>query len=317
MSNVSKICVIGGGTGQSIILKGLKSIENVSLSAIVTVSDDGGSTGILRSEFNVPGMGDIRNVMVALADEDTILPQVLNYRFDSLDSKSLGGHNLGNLILTALTQETGNFMEAVGSVSQILNVEGEIIPASLENLTLMARMEDGTIVRGESNIPKFSNRIDEVYYDTSVKATKEAVKAISEADLIVFGVGSIYTSILPNVIIPEIKEALQNTKAKKIYYCNVMTQPGETDEYTVSDHVFALEKHMDTKLDLVVMDNNIFPGEYIKKYLEKQSEIVTHDDTLDVSFKLLKHDVVSIEDGLIRHDHKKIKESFKKILERI
>lgn len=312
-----KVCVIGGGTGQSIILKGLKHIDNIDLSAIVTVSDDGGSTGILRSEFNIPGMGDIRSVMVSLAKEESILSQVLDYRFDSLDSKSLGGHNLGNLILTALTQQTGNFMEAVGSVSKILRVQGEIIPSSLQNLTLMAKMKDGTIVRGESNIPKFANNIKEVYYEQDVKATKEAINAIMNADVIVLGVGSVYTSILPNIIIPEIKEALQKTKAKLIYYCNVMTQPGETDQYTVKDHVDALVDHMERDIDIVVMDNNRFPKDVIQKYLDKKSEIVLYHENETNPYLVLKHDVVSVSGDLIRHDSNKIKESFKQVLELI
>ena len=312
-----KVCVIGGGTGQSIILKGLKHIDNIDLSAIVTVSDDGGSTGILRSEFNIPGMGDIRSVMVSLAKEESILSQVLDYRFDSLDSKSLGGHNLGNLILTALTQQTGNFMEAVGSVSKILRVQGEIIPSSLQNLTLMAKMKDGTIVRGESNIPKFANNIKEVYYEQDVKATKEAINAIMNADVIVLGVGSVYTSILPNIIIPEIKEALQKTKAKLIYYCNVMTQPGETDQYTVKDHVDALVDHMERDIDIVVMDNNRFPKDVIQKYLDKKSEIVLYHENETNPYLVLKHDVVSVSGDLIRHDSDKIKESFKQVLELI
>lgn len=313
---MTKVCVVGGGTGQSVILKGLKKIKDLELSAIVTVSDDGGSTGKLRSEFNMPGMGDIRNVMVSLSPENSLLPQILDYRFDSLDSKSLGGHSLGNLILTALTQKTGNFMEAIASISDILRVEGHIIPASLQSLTLMARMQDGTIVRGESNIPLFSNHIEEVFYDKEVRATREAVQAILEADVIILGVGSVYTSILPNVIIPAIKEALRNTKAVKIYYCNAMTQPGETDGYSVNDHADAILKHMGSPIDYVVCDNNEFTDLELMPYLAKESEWV-HLEDKPVSYKILKHDVVSYEDGLIRHDSDKIMKSFETILELI
>ncbi len=313
---MTRVCVIGGGTGQSVILKGLKQLNNVELSAIVTVSDDGGSTGKLRSEFNMPGMGDIRNVMVSLSPADSLLPQILDYRFDVLDSKSLGGHSLGNLILTALTQKTGNFMEAIASISDILKVEGKIIPASLQSLTLMARMDDGTIVRGESNIPKFANHIDEIFYDQPVRATYEAVDAIMAADVIILGVGSIYTSILPNVIFPEIKRALRDTDAKIVYYCNAMTQPGETDNYSVNDHVDALLKHMAAAIDFVVVDNNEFSSEVLSPYLKKKSEWVLLEDKA-VPYKVLRHDVVSLENGLIRHDSNKIKKSFKKILELI
>ncbi len=313
---MTKVCVIGGGTGQSLILRGIKQIDAVELSTIVTVADDGGSTGKLRSEFNVPGMGDIRNVMVALAPEDTLLPEILDYRFDSLDSKTLGGHSLGNLILTALTQKTGNFMEAIASVSDILKVEGKIIPSSLQSLTLMARMEDGTVVRGESNIPRFSNHIESVYYDQEVVATQEAVQAIMEADIILLGVGSIYTSILPNIIFPQIKQALQDTKATKVYYCNVMTQPGETDHYTVDDHVSALLKHMEAPIDYVVVDNNKFSKAVLEPYRLKGSEWVQLKGE-EHPFEVLYHDVVSVDNGLIRHDSLKIKKSLEKILELI
>lgn len=314
---MNKVTVIGGGTGQSIILKGIKSIDNISLSAIVTVSDDGGSTGKLRYEFNIPGMGDIRSVMVALAPETSLLPQILDYRFDTLDSKSLGGHSLGNLILTALTQMSGSFLEAVGSVSEILKVEGAIIPSSLQSLKLMARMQDGTIVAGESNIPLFSNNIKEVFYQGEVVATQEAVNAILESDAIVLGVGSLYTSILPNVIIPEIKQALKDTKAKKIYYCNVMSQPGETDHYSVEDHVQALLDHMESDIDYVVVDNNKFSEKVIDKYSKKESHLVLLDKKIDHPYEIVEHDVVTVEDDLIRHDSEKIKNSFKKILEMI
>lgn len=314
---MNKVTVIGGGTGQSIILKGIKTIDNISLSAIVTVSDDGGSTGKLRYEFNIPGMGDIRSVMVALAPETSLLPQILDYRFDTLDSKSLGGHNLGNLILTALTQMSGSFLEAVGSVSEILKVEGAIIPSSLQSLKLMARMQDGTIVAGESNIPLFSNNIKEVFYQGEVVATQEAVNAILESDAIVLGVGSLYTSILPNVIIPEIKQALKDTKAKKIYYCNVMSQPGETDHYSVEDHVQALLDHMESDIDYVVVDNNKFSEKVIDKYSKKESHLVLLDKKIDHPYEIVEHDVVTVEDDLIRHDSEKIKNSFKKILEMI
>ncbi|NLW15876.1 MAG: uridine diphosphate-N-acetylglucosamine-binding protein YvcK [Erysipelothrix sp.] len=314
---MNKVTVIGGGTGQSIILKGIKTIDNISLSAIVTVSDDGGSTGKLRYEFNIPGMGDIRSVMVALAPETSLLPQILDYRFDTLDSKSLGGHNLGNLILTALTQMSGSFLEAVGSVSEILKVEGAIIPSSLQSLKLMARMQDGTIVAGESNIPLFSNNIKEVFYQGEVVATQEAVNAILESDAIILGVGSLYTSILPNVIIPEIKQALKDTKAKKIYYCNVMSQPGETDHYSVEDHVQALLDHMESDIDYVVVDNNKFSEKVIDKYSKKESHLVLLDKKIDHPYEIVEHDVVTVEDDLIRHDSDKIKNSFKKILEMI
>lgn len=311
---MTRVTVIGGGKGQSVILRGIKNIEGLDLKAIVSVSDDGGSTGRLRSEFSLPAMGDIRNVMVALSSSEPLLSHIMEFRFDEMDSKTLGGHSLGNLILTAMAQKTGNFMEAIGDVSKILNVKGEIIPSSLEELTLLARMEDGTIVRGESNIPIFSNKIKEVFYDHQVVATKEAVHAIVNSDIIILGVGSLYTSIIPNIIIPEIRRALAFTKAKIVYYCNVMTQPGETNGYSGEDHVNAIIRHGRHKIDAVIMDNNEFSNDIIEKYGEEGSELVSFKQE-DQPYQIFYDDLVSTDGGLIRHDAGKIEASFRKLLE--
>ena len=206
-------------------------------------------------------------------------------------------------------------MEAIGSVSKVLNVQGEIIPASLQPLTLLAEMDDGTIVRGESNIPIFSNRIRHVFYDSEVEATPEAIDAIVNTDIIVFGVGSLYTSILPNVIIPGIKNALQYTKAKKLYYCNVMTQPGETDSYNGEEHVQAILSHMNTNLDYVIADNSEIPEEVLAKYQTEDSTYVAFDDAQEHPYTLVYDELTSIQNGLIRHDHEKIEQNFRKILE--
>lgn len=309
------VTVIGGGKGQSTLLRGLKGIEGIRLSAIVTVADDGGSTGRLRDEFSIPAMGDIRNVMISLASSETLLSSIMEYRFEESDSTALGGHSLGNLILTALTRQTGSFMEAIGSVSKILNVRGEIIPSSLQELTLIAEMEDGTLVRGESNIPIFSNSIRRVFYDSNVKATEEAVRAIVNADIIIFGIGSLYTSILPNVVIPEIRRAIAFSRAKKVYYCNVMTQPGETDYYSGEDHVDALLRHTHNRIDYVLMDNNTIPKEILERYNEEKRRIVTFDDTKKHPYHLIYEDLVLFDKGLIRHEPTKIKKSFEKLLE--
>lgn len=309
------VVVMGGGTGQSVILKGLKEIENIHLTTIVTVADDGGSTGRLRHEFNMPAMGDIRNVMVALAEEQSLMADIMDYRFNPSDSESLGGHSLGNLILTALTQSTGSFMEAVGSVSKILNVKGDIIPSSLELLTLYARMRDGTIVRGESNIPLFKNAIQEVFYNAPVTATQEALKAIREADVILFGIGSLYTSILPNVIIEDIKKELEISKAKKVYYCNAMTQPGETDGYTGEDHVDALLRHCDIKLDYVVMNTTEILDVVRVRYQEEGSTEVMFDASCFHDYNLIQDDLLESKAHYVRHDSKKVKQSFEHLLE--
>lgn len=222
-NNPLKVVVIGGGHGQSVILRGIKFIQDIQISAIVTVADDGGSTGRLRRQFHIPAMGDIRAVLIALAESETLLKNLMEYRFEGdpdpdQEDQGVMGHNLGNLILTALTQSCGSFLESIGILSKILNVRGDIIPATTQVITLFARMADGTIVRGESNIPNMNNRIDTVFYQETVKASEKAVRAIREADVIIYGIGSIFTSILPNLIIPEIAEAIRS-RTLTAYIC--------------------------------------------------------------------------------------------------
>lgn len=309
---MKKVVVIGGGTGSSVILRGFKLLDNIKLTAVVTVADDGGSTGRLRKQYQIPAMGDIRNVMVAMAESESLLGPLMDYRFEG--DGDIGGHNLGNLMLTALTQTTGNFMESIQKLSKVLKVKGSIIPSTTQIVTLIARMEDGTIVRGESNIPKFQNRIDTVFYQEQVTASKEAIKAIKEADYIVYGVGSLYTSIISNLIIPEIRDAILTSKAKKVYFCNAMSQPGETDGYTLEDHVNAILKHSNEKaIDIVVASNDVLSQATLKRYEEKGSiPVVIKDETH--SYQLEKKELLKFDDGFIRHDSLKLKEAFEDIM---
>lgn len=309
---MKKVVVIGGGTGSSVILRGFKLLENIKLTAVVTVADDGGSTGRLRKQYQIPAMGDIRNVMVAMAESESLLGPLMDYRFEG--TGDIGGHNLGNLMLTALTQTTGNFMEAIQKLSKVLKVKGTIIPSTTQIVTLIARMEDGTIVRGESNIPKFQNRIDTVFYQEQVTASKEAIKAIQEADYIVYGIGSLYTSIISNLIIPEIRDAILGSKAKKIYFCNAMSQPGETDGYALEDHVNAILKHSNEKaIDIVVASNDVLSQETLKCYEEKGSIPVTiKEDTH--AYQLEQKELLKFDDGFIRHDSLKLKEAFEDLM---
>ncbi len=301
-----KVVVIGGGHGQSAILRGIKNIENIEITTIVTVADDGGSTGRLRKHFHIPAMGDIRNVLISLAESESLLSTLMEYRFESDEEEDSDvlGHNLGNLILTAMTQASGNFIESIATLSKVLNVKGKIIPASSEVITLYAKMDDGTIVRGESNIPNINNRIQEVFYTEEVTAMPSAVEAILEADVIIFGIGSIYTSILPNLIIPKIKEALNNSKARKIYFCNAMTQPGETDGYTMEDHVDAIIKH-GAQIDVVLFAKNVIPPQSIDKYALEGSIPVRIKDQ-EHSYQIAQYDLLDFEDYLIRHNSYKI-----------
>ena len=308
------VVVIGGGHGQAQICRGIKNIADTHISAIVTVADDGGSTGRLRRQFNIPAMGDIRNVMLALADHESIMSSLMNYRFDDPKGteSDVAGHNLGNLILTALTQQSGSFFDAVKIIDDVLNVRGEIIPSTTQVITLYARMEDGVIVAGEANIPHIDNHIERVFYTEDVHATPEAVKAIEDADLIIFGIGSLYTSIMPNIIIPEIGDALHHTHGRKVYFCNAMSQPGETDGYSVEDHVDALKRH-GVSVDAVVVADDHIPEANRARYSRQHS--------YPVCLRECKHDydiicrhLLSFDDGLIRHDVKGIHDVTKDLL---
>lgn len=317
MSRNKKVVVIGGGHGQSTICRGIKYIPNLDITAIVTVADDGGSTGRLRRQFHIPAMGDIRNVMVALSTSETLMSSLMNYRFDDPDGdeKDIAGHNLGNLILTALTQQCGSFLEAIQTIGSVLNVKGKIIPATTQVISLYAVMEDNVIVKGEANIPDRSNHIRKVFYDELVHATPEAIQAIKEADLIIYGIGSVYTSILPNVIIPEIQEALDQTKAKRVYFCNAMTQPGETDGYCMEDHVQALKRH-GAPVDATVIANDVIPEELIRRYYDEGSTpVYVRDATHD--YDVIRTSLLSFEEKYIRHDASKIQDTIAKLLEEI
>lgn len=310
---MKNVVVIGGGTGLSVMLRGLKQIHDINLTAIVTVADDGGSTGRIRRQFHIPAMGDVRNVMCAMAEEETIFTSLMNFRFDGEDS-DVGGHNLGNLILTALTQTTGSFMEAIKTFSKFLNVRGDIVPSSLQVITLYAVMEDGTIVRGESNIPSFDNRIEKVFYQDKVEPTREALQAIHEADVIVYGIGSLYTSIMPNVIVDGVVEQLKANPAKKIYFCNAMTQPGETDDFTLEDHVDAILKHsFPEAVDVVITHNNRASDEVLEKY-KAMGSIPVRIAQKDHSYEIISRDVLNFDDELIRHDSNKIRDVLEELI---
>ena len=293
-----KVVIIGGGHGQSTICKGIKNIEGIDISAIVTVADDGGSTGRLRKQFHIPAMGDIRNVMIALSANDDLMTELMDYRFDDPNGteEDVAGHNLGNLILTALTQTCGSFFEAVQKIQNILNVKGKIIPATSQVITLYAQMEDGVVVRGEANIPDVNNHIRKVFYETFVVAEKEAINAIKEADLIIYGIGS----------------ALQQSHAKKVYFCNAMSQPGETDGYSVEDHVEALKKH-GAPVDAVVVASDPIPQKSIQAYRAEGSTVVSimkaqHD------YQIIEEPLLYFDGHLIRHDPEKIKEVVEKLV---
>lgn len=236
-----KVVAIGGGTGLSNLLKGIKNYTN-NITAIVTVGDDGGSSGRLRQELGVLPPGDIRNCITALADEEKLVTELFRYRFES--GQGLEGHSFGNLFLTAIwTITRGDMLEAVRVASRVLNSCGMVLPSTLTAVQLTAELEDGSVVQGESQIGKAKGRIKQIRSEPIAKATPEALQAIASADLIILGPGSLYTSIIPNLLVEGISEAIAQSKARKLYVCNVMTQLGETIDYSVGDHLDALLLH--------------------------------------------------------------------------
>src|SRR5690554_3902621 len=235
VTNGPRIVTIGGGTGLGTILRGLKKTTD-NLTAIVTVADDGGSSGRLRAEFGILPPGDIRNCLIAMADLEPLMEKLMQYRFNG--GTGLSGHSFGNLFITAMTGITGDFEKAIEASSQVLAVRGRVYPATLANVQLHAELSDGRKVTGESTIGKSDCSIRRVYMEPSTaEALPEAIKAIEEADVVILGPGSLYTSVIPPLLVRGIREALQNTKAPKVYICNVMTQPGETTGFTASDHL--------------------------------------------------------------------------------
>ena len=272
-----KIVAIGGGTGLSTMLKGIKKITN-NITAIVTVGDDGGSSGKLREELGVLPPGDIRSCIAALADDEDLVAKLFQYRFK--DCAGLSGHSFGNLFLTAMCSITGNMVNAVQESSKVLSIRGRVLPSTLDDMRLVAEMEDGSIIKGESNIPESGKKIKRLFTEPAkCKPLADAIIAIQEADLIILGPGSLYTSVIPNLLINDISKAVSEAKAKKIYVCNIMTQPGETDGFAVSDHIKTLLKHAKyEKIIDAVLVNTELPKELIAPYLDAGSEPVSVDE---------------------------------------
>ncbi|EPY08159.1 hypothetical protein PAALTS15_06078 [Paenibacillus alvei TS-15] len=310
-----RIVVMGGGTGLSVMLRGLKE-KPLDITAIVTVADDGGSSGILRSELQMPPPGDIRNVLTALADVEPSLSEMLKYRFKS--GSGLAGHSLGNLLLAAMTDITGDFVAGIRELSRVLAVRGRVLPAANQAVVLKAEMEDGSIVSGESSIPQAGQRIKRVFLEPEqVEALPEAVEALRQADAILIGPGSLYTSIIPTLLVPKLAQAVLESNAVKIFVCNVMTQPGETDNYSVSDHLEAVQLHVGTQLfDYVIVNNGEIPPQVQDKYAEQGAKAV-HLDMEEVT----KRGYQVIADSLVlfrtylRHDADKLSHHIYQLVE--
>lgn len=319
---MKNVVLIGGGTGLSCILKGIKDIKSINFSVIVSVADSGGSTGKIRKECNLPAVGDIRKIISALADDEGLLKELLDYRFANLKKEDiLFDHSLGNLIIAALCDMKKDFYQAVETVSRVFKINGEIIPVSdSHNLTLKAIYDDGSCEIHEHNIPNISKKIDFVTYDNNsdIRSNPKAALAIKRADLIIFGPGSLYTSIFPNIIFNDIKQAIiNNTTAQLIYLSNIVTQPGETTGMDVVDHLQAIEKHLDNKrsVDLVVVNKKIPENKLIEHYQKTNSELLLINKKLESSkYKYLGANLLNKNNKLlIRHDYNKIRIVFNKI----
>ncbi len=298
-----KLVILGGGTGLSTLLRGLKKFP-LDITAIVTVADDGGSSGRLRDEYDIPPPGDVRNVLAALSDVEPLVEEMFQYRFSQ--SEELKGHSLGNLMLAALTSITGDFAHAITEMSRVLNIRGKVLPAANQIVTLHALFEDQTTVAGESKIPKYGKKIEKVFITpTDVKPLPETINVIRQADVIVIGPGSLYTSILPNLLVQDIQQAIRESNAKKVYICNLMTQAGETGNYSAYDHVNALIEHVgENFLDAVLISKEEIPENVQYMYKQEQASPVKIDiDQLKkLNIDIVKKDISVVHGGAVRHD---------------
>ena len=301
-----KIVVIGGGTGLSTMLRGLKLYTN-NITAIVTVGDDGGGSGKLRADLGMLPPGDIRNCILALADTEPIMEDLLQYRFTE---GSLKGQSFGNLFLAAMDGISDSFESAVQKMSSVLAVTGKVLPVTLDDMKLIAELENGNIVEGESIIPdevvKQKSKIKELRINPK-KALPllDALMAINEADAIVMGPGSLYTSIIPNLLVEDIVECINKSDAIKIYISNVMTQPGETDNFAVSDHIKTLMKYSGkNSIEYVIANNGTIPNQIKERYLKEGSELVEldYENIKGLGVEIVETDLVKITKGYVKHD---------------
>ena len=299
-----KVVVLGGGTGSSTLLRGLKEFP-LDLTAIVSVCDDGSSTGVLREEFSIPAVGDIRRVLVALSETEPLVMELFNYRFHT--TSDLDGHTVGNLLLTASSEITGNLSDGIEALSKVFNLKGKVVPLTEDNVVLMGEMEDGSIVEGEHHITLSNNTsgIKRVFYKEKPVPTNEAVKALEEADLILLSMGSLFTSIIPNLICDEILDAIDRSKGKIMYVCNMVTQPGETEGFKVSDHVKLLNQYLGKrKIDVVIANDGKIDEDMAKRYesLEQKDPVeLDREETEKLVEKVISDDYVTVKNNLLRH----------------
>ncbi len=308
LSRGPKLVAIGGGTGLSTLLRGLKMYTS-NITAVVTVADDGGSSGRLRKDLKIPPPGDIRNCMVALADSSDLMGKIFQHRFKGKNDE-LNGHSFGNLFIGALTTLSGSFEKAVKESGNILSIRGRVLPVTLEKVTLTARLKNGKLIKGQSTITKIGKPISRVNIVPEAPIpSPEALQAIKKANLVIMGPGSLYTSIIPNLLVKGVWEEIRNTKAKVVYVCNIMTQPGETKSLSVSGHINAIIKHTgENFIDYVIINTGEIPENVIKNYRKKGSEPVRIDYKAihELGIKTVGDNLMLLSDGLVRHDPEKL-----------
>lgn len=304
---MKKIVIFGGGSGLSQLLKGLKLFP-IDLTAVVSMSDNGRSTGMLRKDFNIPAVGDITKVMLAMSDADEDMINLFNYKFHT--ASSIESHSIKNLMLTALLDIKGNFKKALPVLNKMLGVKGRVLPLTEDSVDLVGITTDGSEIVGEEEITFSPKKIVDIKYSKPIKPNKEVLDAISEADLIIFSSGSLFTSIFPHIITPQIVNAINKSKAKTMYICNLVTQPGETNNFKVSDHVKMLQKHLgENGIDVVIANSGAITKEIAKKYATKEQKdpvLIDEAKLKKMNVKLIKDDLVIVEDDVLRHDSLKV-----------
>lgn len=311
-NNEAKVVVIGGGTGLSTMLRGLKQYTS-HITAIVTVGDDGGGSGKLREDLGMLPPGDIRNCILALADTEPLMEDLLQYRFTE---GSLKGQCFGNLFLAAMAGISENFEDAVQKMSSVLAVKGKVLPVTLDDMKLIAELENGEIIEGESKIPSEvivrNTRIKKIAIKPiDAKPLEEAIKAINNADVIIMGPGSLYTSIIPNLLVKGIPEAICKSPAKKVYISNVMTQPGETDGFKVSNHLKVLMDYgVAGNIDYVIANNGIIPPDIKEKYAKENAELVVldYENISNLNVNVIEADLIKITKRYVKHNAEKLAE---------
>ncbi|MGL5630537.1 MAG: gluconeogenesis factor YvcK family protein [Mycoplasmoidaceae bacterium] len=316
---MKKVVLIGGGTGISSLIRGIKDINGLEISAIIAVSDSGGNTEIIRKIFKIPAIGDIRQVISAFSTNETIVNDVLSYRFKE-SHKILKNYSLGNLIISALIDIEKDFYRGIKSINHLLDLKGEVIPITdYKDITLCAKFNDGIVIEGEKNIPNKNSKIKEIFYKNpeKIKVNEVAIDKILNADYIILGLGSLYTSLIANLIIPGVSESIiKNKNAKLIYFCNATTQPGETDNMNAYDHLMEIEKYICTNIiDIIVVDNSKIDKKVISHYNKHNQFKVEIDENLINSHPILiESSLIDTNSKHIVHSAQKIEKVFRKIL---